>query len=88
MSVYYLVRYALSRLESEGDKEQATRKSAAAAVLRRLDSKNQNEDTTSDDGRSRRPRKEGLVLNQYEQMIALDVVAPEDIAVTFEGEVP
>lgn len=28
-----------------------------------------------------------MVLNQYEQMIALDVVAPEDIAVTFEGEV-
>ena len=77
----------MSRLDSEGDKEQATRKSAAAAVLRRLDSKNKDEDTKSDDGRNRRPRKEDIVLNQYEQIIALDVVAPEDIAVTFEGEV-
>lgn len=28
-----------------------------------------------------------MVLNQYEQIIALDVVASEDIAVKFEGEV-
>lgn len=60
--------------------------SAAAAVLRRLDPKSEDEDTKSDDRRSRRPRKEDLVLNQYENLIALDVVAPEDIAVTFEGE--
>lgn len=77
----------MSRLESEGDKEQAVLKSGAAAVLRRLDSRNQDEDTKSDDARSRRPRKEDLKLNQYEQMIALDVVAPEYIPVTFEGEV-
>ena len=32
-----------------------------------------------------RHRKEDLVLNQYEQMIAAEVVAPEDIAVGFEG---
>lgn len=60
--------------------------SAAAAVLRRLDPKSEDEDTKGDDRKSRRPRKEALVLNQYENMIALDVVAPEDIAVTFEGE--
>ena len=77
----------MSRLESEGDKEQAVLKSGAAAVLRRLDARDQDEDTKSDDVRSRRPRKEDLKLNQYEQMIALDVVAPEDIPVTFEGEV-
>ncbi|MCJ1468892.1 hypothetical protein MMC07_007522 [Pseudocyphellaria aurata] len=84
VSVYYLVRYALSRLESEGDKEQATRKSAAAAVLRRLDSKNQDQDAKSENGTTRRSRKEDMVLNQYEQMVALDVVAPEDIAVKFD----
>ncbi len=88
VSVYYLVRYALSRIESEGDKEQASRKSAAAAVLRRLDTlKQDDEETRSDDSRSRRPRKEDLKLNQYEQTVALDVVAPEDIAVKFEGEI-
>lgn len=27
-----------------------------------------------------------MALNQYEQMVALDVVAPEDIAVKFDGE--
>ncbi|MCJ1253769.1 hypothetical protein MMC24_001582 [Lignoscripta atroalba] len=87
VSVYYLVRYALSRLDPEGDKkEQAIRKSAAAAVLRRLDSRpdGEGEDTKNEDGRSRRPRKEDLVLNQYEQMIAMEVVAPEDIPVTFD----
>lgn len=86
VSAYYLVRYALSRLESEGDKEQATRKSAAAAILRRLDIKpHHDEEKNTDDGRARRTRKENLVLNQYENTIAMDVVAPEDIAVTFEG---
>lgn len=84
VSIYYILRYAFSRLESEGDKEQAARMSAAAAVLRRLDPKSEDEDTKGDDRKSRRPRKEALVLNQYENMIALDVVAPEDIAVTFE----
>ena len=32
-----------------------------------------------------RQRKEDLVLNQYEQLIAAEVVAPEDIAVGFQG---
>ena len=35
---------------------------------------------------ARRPRKEDLVLNQYEQTIAAEVVAPEDIAIKFDGE--
>ena len=30
-------------------------------------------------------RKEEFVLNQYEQTIAAEVVAPEDIAIGFEG---
>lgn len=84
-SIYYLVRYTLSRLENDGEKEQATRKSAAAAVLRRLDTQEHGEEDVNTDGRSRRSRKEDLVLNQYEQMVAMDVVAPEDIPVTFEG---
>jgi hypothetical protein len=31
-------------------------------------------------------RKEDLVLNQYENQIAMEVVAPEDIPVGFEGK--
>lgn len=84
--MFYLVRYALSRLEVE-DKDQATRKSAAAAVLRRLDLRNDDDDTKSENGGNRRSRKEDLVLNQYEQMVAMDVVAPEDIPVSFEGKI-
>lgn len=34
--------------------------------------------------RGRKNRKEELVLTQYEQAVAMDVVAPDDIAVSFE----
>ena len=84
-SFYYLVRYALNRLDLENDKEQATRRNAAAAILRRLDPQDQDEKGNDDGRRKRRSRKEDLVLNQYEQMVAMDVVAPEDIPVAFDG---
>ncbi|KAK3176879.1 hypothetical protein OEA41_008205 [Lepraria neglecta] len=83
-SFYYLVRYALNRLDLENDKEQATRRSAAAAILRRLDPQETDEKNPGDGRRKRRSRKEDLVLNQYEQMVAMDVVAPEDIPVAFD----
>lgn len=82
-SLYYVVRYALNRLDPENDKESIARKSAAAAVLRRLDP--HEAEINGEKVRHRRSRKEDLVLNQYEQMIAMDVVAPEDIPVAFEG---
>lgn len=78
------MNHILSRLDTEG-KEQANRKIAAAAILRRLDL--QDRDGESNE-KGRRPRKEDLVLTQYEQMIAMDVVAPEDIPVSFEGIPP
>ena len=84
-SFYYLVRYALNRLDLENDKEQATRRNAAAAILRRLDPQDQDESGNSDGRRKRRSRKEDLVLNQYEQVVAMDVVASEDIPVAFDG---
>ncbi|KAL8868884.1 MAG: hypothetical protein Q9174_004689 [Haloplaca sp. 1 TL-2023] len=83
VSMYFLLRYGLSHLNAP-DPEQASRKAAAAAVLRRLDRKTSDEGTDSDRSRSTRPRKEDLVLNQYEQIIAMDVVASEDIPVSFE----
>ena len=75
------MNHFLSRLDTEG-KEQTSRKLAAAAILRRLDPQEKDGDTNE---KGRRPRKEDLVLTQYEQMIAMDVVAPDDIPVTFEG---
>lgn len=77
------MNHFLSRLDTEG-KEQTSRKLAAAAILRRLDPKDK---VGEGSGNGRRPRKEDIVLSQYEQMIAMDVVAPEDIPVTFEGMV-
>ena len=75
------MNHFLSRLDTEG-KEQTSQKLAAAAILRRLDP--QERDVESNE-KNRRPRKEDLVLTRYEQMIAMDVVAPEDIPVSFEG---
>ena len=68
----------------QSSKEEETKRTAAAAVLRRLDRTVSDDSLSDDDGRPRRSRKEDLVLNQYEQAVALDVVAPEDIPVTFE----
>lgn len=81
--MYFLLRYGLSQLNAP-DQEQVNRKAAAAAILRKLDRHPPEEVLGPDDGKSRRPRKDDLTLSQYEQVIAMDVVAPEDIAVTFE----
>lgn len=78
------MRYALSQFHAAEEKEQASRKNAAAAVLRKLD-RNHDEDAPDAGGKSRRVRKEDIQLTQYEQMIAMDVVAPEDIPVAFDG---
>ena len=73
-------------MDPEDKKEQAHRKSAAAAVLRRLDGPEIEGEHKDEDASSHRTRKEDLELNQYEQMIAMEVVAPEDIPVSFDGE--
>ena len=70
-------------MEPEEDKK---RKAGAAAVLQRLDERERRKELTDGEGGlSRRSRKEDLILNQYEQIIATEVIAPEDISVTFEG---
>ncbi|KAI4133230.1 MAG: hypothetical protein LQ338_000288 [Usnochroma carphineum] len=83
LSLYFLIRYGLSQINAP-DQEQVNRQAAAAAVLRKLDREPSEEDPHSDSRELRHSRKEDLALNQYEQMIAMDVVAPEDIPVTFE----
>ncbi|KAF3480808.1 ATPase family AAA domain-containing protein 1-B [Arthroderma uncinatum] len=87
LSTYFVVRFLLSKLELDPDsqkRDEAKRKSAA--VLRRLDREEDSDDESAGSGKKngqRRPRKEKLVLSQYEQAIAMDVVAPEDIPVSF-----
>lgn len=71
----------------DGEKEQGKMKAAAAAILRRLDSVENDGEAQTEDRRDRRPRKEDIVLNQWEQAVAMDIVAPDDIPVTFEGSV-
>ncbi|KAL4769715.1 P-loop containing nucleoside triphosphate hydrolase protein [Aspergillus nidulans var. acristatus] len=81
-TAYFLVRHLLSRLDFDPDrqkKEEQQRKSAA--ILRKLDG-NLDENTSGESGG--KTRKGDLVLNQYEQAIAMDVVAPEDIPVSFK----
>ncbi|WEW59342.1 mitochondrial dynamin GTPase Msp1 [Emydomyces testavorans] len=86
LSTYFVVRFLLSRLEFDPESqkhEEAKRKSAA--ILRRLDRGEDSDDSSpSRRKQSQRQKKENLVLTQYEQAIAMDVVPPEDIPVTFE----
>ncbi|KAE8355065.1 P-loop containing nucleoside triphosphate hydrolase protein [Aspergillus coremiiformis] len=86
-SAYFLIRYLISRLDFDPEsqkKEEQRRKSAA--ILRRLDGgEESDEDSPRKEGKRGRGQKRGdLVLNQYEQAIAMDVVAPDDIPVSFE----
>ncbi|KAE8323214.1 P-loop containing nucleoside triphosphate hydrolase protein [Aspergillus sergii] len=86
-SAYFLIRYLLSRLDFDPEsqkKEEQRRKSAA--ILRRLDGgEESDEDSPRREGkRGRRQKRGDLALTQYEQAIAMDVVAPDDIPVSFE----
>ena len=86
-SAYFLIRHLLSRIDFDPEsqkKEEQRRKSAA--ILRRLDGPDsENDSPAKNAGRPRRrQRKEDLVLNQYEQTVAMDVVPPDDISVSFE----
>ena len=74
-------------MDPESQKKEEARKKSAA-ILRRLDGP-ESPDSDGDEAprrgsKRRRQRKEDLVLTQYEQTIATDVVAPEDIPVSFE----
>jgi hypothetical protein len=94
ISVYYLARQVIASLPlSSTDPEKEQHEQArlkAAANLKRLDRVNQESGSSNEsgdrvDGTARGTRKEDLVLNQYESQIAMEVVAPEDIPVGFEG---
>lgn len=61
----------------------------AKANLQRLQKSRGQDDQDGDDseaGGRKGPRIEELQLNEYENLVALEVVAPEDIAVGFDGK--
>jgi len=91
LSFYYIARSVVSNLPFANDPEKEQHEQArikAAANLRRLDKSRDDSDSEDDSGRSgnrrRRPRKDDLVLDQYESQIAMEVVAPDDIPVGFD----
>ncbi|RDW79674.1 putative ATPase family AAA-containing protein 1 [Coleophoma cylindrospora] len=91
-SMYYIAKSVLDRLPMGGDPEKEQHEQArirAAANLRRLDRRRDDESGSEDDSgrdpnKARRTRKEELALDQYESQIAMEVVAPEDIPVGFD----
>lgn len=90
---YFVIRNLLARLDPEAQqKEEARAKASAAnrkldAILtskRRKSYGEYDSDEETERG-GRRPRIQDLNLTTYEQTIAMEVVAPEEIPVSFDG---
>ncbi|KAF1946890.1 AAA-domain-containing protein [Clathrospora elynae] len=91
---YFVIRNLLTRLDPEAQqKEEARAKASAAtrklnAILtskrRKSDYEEYDSEEEETDSRHRRPRIQDLNLNTYEQTIAMEVVAPEEIPVSFD----
>lgn len=91
--MYFLTRSLLSRLDPDaGAKSEAHQKSlAASARLKSIFGSNEeeNEDDDWDDAerspaQDDRAKPQDLQLSQYEQTIAMEVVSPNEIPVTFD----
>ncbi|KAF2019353.1 AAA-domain-containing protein, partial [Aaosphaeria arxii CBS 175.79] len=94
---YFVIRSLLTRLDPEAQQKEEARQKASAAS-RKLDAilanKAREDDSDSEDeygthrsrgGRRKdRIRPEDLALTSYEQTIAMEVVAPEEIPVSFD----
>jgi hypothetical protein len=88
--MYYVVTKITENMTKDPEKEQIEQQRLkAVANLRRLEIANDEDNVEEYSGKAgnikRRPQKEELTLDQYESQIAMEVVAPEDIAVGFEG---
>ena len=90
---FYLGKTFLSNLQgtlADPDKEKHEQaRLKAKANLQRIQRRREHESgerQDDDNGDQRGPRVEDLVLNEYENLVALEVVAPEDIAVGFNGK--
>ncbi|KAF2091639.1 AAA-domain-containing protein [Saccharata proteae CBS 121410] len=85
--MYFVLRELMSRLDPEAaQKEEARQKSIAAnrKLGRILNRPEEEEEEEEAHGIQRRIRQEDLILTPYEQTIAMEVVAPEEIPVAFE----
>lgn len=89
-ATYYLARNLLATLQGtladpDKEKHEQARIRARANLQRLQKSRDYGEGDQGDSsGRARRgPRIEDLVLNEYENLVALEVVPPEDIPVGF-----
>lgn len=91
----YLARNFLSSLtntlaDPDREKHEQARLQAKAHLERLRKGKNASkpgEAASDDSDASRRgPKPEELVLNEYENLIALEMVAPEDIPIGFSGK--
>ncbi|KAI8951051.1 P-loop containing nucleoside triphosphate hydrolase protein [Xylaria longipes] len=90
-AAWFLTKNALSSLQgtlADPDKEKHEQaRIKAKANLSRLRKSREDDGADGDDpgnGDRKGPRIEDLVLNEYENMVALEVVAPEDIPVGFD----
>ncbi|KAI0109466.1 P-loop containing nucleoside triphosphate hydrolase protein [Nemania sp. FL0031] len=92
-AAWFLTKNALSTLQgtlADPDKEKHEQaRIRAKANLSRLRKSRESDPVDGDgdesgNGDRRGPRIEDLVLNEYENMVALEVVAPEDIPVGFD----
>ncbi|KAF2705668.1 AAA-domain-containing protein [Pleomassaria siparia CBS 279.74] len=85
---YFLIKSILSRLDPDAQQKEEAKKTAAIATrkLGAVLANKQRREYDSDDehDRSYRLRMEDLDLTPYEQTIAMEVVAPEDIPISFE----
>ncbi len=90
---YFVLRNILGRLESDGhlkDIEDAKKKARDAkrhlgGILATSEARSHDEEEDDVEDQHRHARREDLELTPYEQTIAMEVVAPGDIPVTFEG---
>lgn len=82
----YITPYINTLVDPDREKHEQAR-IKAKANLQRLRRSQTSEITAGDNSDSSRhgPRVEELVLNEYENMVALEVVAPEDIPVGFDA---
>ncbi|KAH6899067.1 P-loop containing nucleoside triphosphate hydrolase protein [Thelonectria olida] len=76
----------LSNLADPDKEKHEQARQRAKAHLERMNRRRQGDDEYDDDSSSSRrgPRVEDLVLNEYENLVALEMVPPQDISVGFD----
>ena len=89
---YWIVKQAVSELHLDDDQERIEAQYTAKATLQRLEesSEHRNNDNIESAEKDaswspRRKRIQDLQLNRYELMIASDVIAPDQVHVSFSG---